>query len=62
MNQREPVALTASLIAAVNAFLILLVSFGVELTPDQTAAIMGVANAVMVLVGAAWTRSRVTPT
>ena len=59
---REPVALSAAIVATVNAFLILLVSFGVELTPDQTAAIMGFTNMLLALVAAVWTRARVTPT
>lgn len=59
--KREPVAIGASIVGVVNAVLVLLVAFGVELSPEQTAAVMGVANAVVVTATAIWTRARVSP-
>ena len=54
---REP----ARIVGLVTAALALLVSFGVEISGQQQAAIVGAVIAVLVVLGAEVTRSRVTP-
>ena len=54
---REP----ARIVGLVTAVLALLVSFGVEITGQQQAAIVGIVIAILVVLGAEVTRSRVTP-
>lgn len=54
---REP----ARIVGLVTAAIALLVSFGVELSGQQQAAIVGAVIAVLVVLGAEVTRSRVTP-
>ena len=58
---REPVLTPAAISSGVAAVVALLVAFGLELSADQTAAIMGVVAVVAPLVVAAVGRSRVTP-
>ncbi len=53
----EPVAINAAIMAVLSGVLSLLVAFGFDLTPDQVAAILGVANPLLMLIGAAVTRS-----
>jgi hypothetical protein len=50
---REP----AMVLALVQAVIVLAVSFGLRLTPEQTGAILAVTAVVLGL----WTRQRVTP-
>lgn len=57
----EPVAVSAAVLVLCNAVMMCLVSFGLTLSPDQAAAVMGVANAVVGVVLAVWTRGKVTP-
>ena len=51
----------AMVIGLVTAVLVLLVAFGVPLTTEQSEAIVGVTSAVLVVLGAVLTRSKVTP-
>lgn len=55
----EPALAVGSVTAAVGAVLALLVAFGLDLTGEQTAAILGVTTVVAPLVSAWFTRSRV---
>ena len=57
----EPVLTIAGIAAAVGAVLTALTAFGVDLTPDQRAAILGVWATVGPLLFAVWTRRKVTP-
>jgi len=61
MNQ-EPVLTAAAVASFVSAVLALLVAFGVGLSPDETAAVMGVVGVVAPIVAAYFARKRVTPT
>lgn len=56
---KEPAAIISAVTAAVTAVLALLVAFGLELTGDQQAAILGVAAVVAPLVAGLVTRSAV---
>jgi ABC-type thiamine transport system ATPase subunit len=59
--QTEP-ALTIGLITAfITAVITLVVAFGVTITQEQAAAILGVVGAGGSLLQALWTRRRVTP-
>jgi uncharacterized membrane protein len=58
---KEPVAITTAIMATLQTALMLLVSFGVDLSEEQTAAIIASGSAVLMLVGAIYMRSRVTP-
>lgn len=57
----EPALTIGGIVAAVTAVLTLLVAFGVTLTQEQTAAILGVVGAVGSLVQAWLTRRTVEP-
>lgn len=60
--KREPVlVIVGALGAVVHAGIALAVAFGVTLTQDQTAAVLGFAGAVVALVLAFAARSQVTP-
>ncbi len=59
--KNEPVVTIAAVQATVAAVLALLVAFGVELSQEQTTAVLGVAAAVLPLVFAVWQRSKVSP-
>jgi uncharacterized membrane protein len=59
--QTEPAVLTGVILAVISAVLALVVAFGVDVSTDQAAAIMGTATAVLALIGAVIVRSRVTP-
>lgn len=52
----------ALIVGAVEALVVLAVAFGVPITGDEKAAIIGAVSAVLMLVGAVVTRSQVTPT
>jgi uncharacterized membrane protein len=54
---REPVAI----IAAVQAVILLAVAFGVSVSDQQTAAIVGAVGAILALLGGGVARSRVSP-
>lgn len=58
----EPLAPLAAVSAAVAAILALLAAFGLPLTPDQTAAVLGVVGTVGPLVVWLLGRRRVVPT
>ncbi len=57
----QPVLSGAAVLAVVNAVLVCAVAFGVTLSPEQTAAVMGLANAVVAFVIGFVVRSKVTP-
>lgn len=59
----EPVINSATVQALVTAILGFLVAFGIGLTPDQQAAVLGVTVAICGIIfgGAAVARSKVTP-
>lgn len=59
--RREPVITAASISAAASAIITLLVAFGLPLTDQQTAAVMGVVAIVGTLVPALISRQVVTP-
>lgn len=58
---REPVALTGAIVALITAGVSLLTAFGLDVSPEQTAAIIGVVVGVSGLVGAFLARRKVTP-
>lgn len=59
--KNEPLVTRATVTSAVTAILALLVAFGVDLSNEQRAAVLGIAAVVAPLVVAAVTRHRVTP-
>lgn len=59
---REPVMLAATIVSLVGAVIALLIAFGVDLTQEQTAAIVGLTNVVAPLVAALFVRAKVSPT
>ena len=59
--KNEPAITIGTITAAVAAVLALLIAFGVDLTDEQTAAILGLVAAVGPIVAAILTRRRVTP-
>src|SRR5262245_38217041 len=58
ITEREPVAVQAAILGLANAIMVCMVAFGADLTADQTAAVMGVVNGVLLLGGALLVRSR----
>lgn len=58
---REPVLSAAVLSSAIAAVIALVVAFGLDVTPDQTAAILGVVATVFPIVAGLLSRSSVTP-
>lgn len=58
---REPVALGAAIVVLVQAILAGVLAFGVDVTPEQTAAILGIVTAVIAVLVALGVRSLVTP-
>lgn len=61
MSNSEPVWTTAGVTAAAAAIVGLLVAFGLPLTGDQQAAILGVVGVVAPLIVALVARNQVTP-
>lgn len=57
----EPVWTATGFVAAVTALVTLLVAFGVDLTAEQSSAIVGLAAIIGTSVAAKWSRARVTP-
>jgi hypothetical protein len=55
----EPALAVGAVTAAVGAILALLVAFGLDLTTEQTTAVLGAATFLAPLVSAWFTRSRV---
>jgi hypothetical protein len=51
----------ARIVGLVVAGLALLVAFGVNITTEQQTAIVGIVTAVLIVLGAELTRSKVTP-
>jgi len=62
VTQREPAIVIGLVTAAVAAILVLLAAFGVNLTPEQQVAVIGVIAGVGPLITAWVTRGKVTPT
>ncbi|WP_369069996.1 hypothetical protein [Kineococcus terrestris] len=58
----EPLVTAAGISAAVAAVIALLVAFGIDLTEEQTAAILGVVAVLAPIAVAAAARGKVTPT
>lgn len=58
MFGREP----AMILAAVQAVLLLVVAFGLDISNEQQVAILGAGGAILALLGGAVVRSKVTPT
>lgn len=58
---REPLVTVASISATVAAVIALVVAFGVDLTQDQTSAILGVVGVLAPLLVALATHGKVTP-
>lgn len=57
----EPVALTGLIVAVVIAGISLVTAFGLKVTPEQAAAIIGIVSAIVALAGALFARSKVMP-
>lgn len=57
--QTEPAVIIGSITAVVTAILALLVAFGMDISPDQQAAILGMVAAVAPIVAAVFIRQRV---
>lgn len=60
--KREPLVNRASVVAAVTAVVGLLVAFGVPISAEEKAAVIGLVAVVAPIVVAAITRHKVTPT
>jgi hypothetical protein len=58
---REPVMAATSLVSAIAAVLVLLRSFGVQITDDQYNAIINLVAIVGPIGAGLWARRRVTP-
>ena len=56
----QPIWTSAGITAAVTALLALFTAFGLELTSEQTAAILGVVNILAQLIVAVWLKGHVT--
>ena len=59
---KEPVLAAATIVSLVGSVVALLIAFGVDLTPQQQAAIVGLTNVVAPLVAALFVRAKVSPT
>ena len=59
---KEPVMAAATIVSLVGSVVALLIAFGVDLTQEQQAAIVGLTNVVAPLVAAVIVRAKVTPT
>lgn len=59
--KREPLVTRATIVALAAAVVLVLVVFGVPLTREQQAAVLGLVGVAAPLVVAALTRSKVTP-
>jgi hypothetical protein len=57
----EPAALIAGITAVVSAVISLLVAFGLDITEDQSIAILAATGAILPLIAGFLTRARVTP-
>lgn len=58
---REPLVTAATITGLIAAVIALIVAFGIDVSQEQTAAILGLAAIVAPLVVAATTRGKVTP-
>jgi hypothetical protein len=57
----QPIWTSATIVAIVTAIVALLVAFGIELTNEQTAAIVGLTGVLAPLAAALWSNPRTTP-
>lgn len=60
-NTTEPTVIVGAISAVVAALMALLIAFGIDITPDQTVAVLGVVAAVGPFVAALFIRRKVTP-
>ncbi len=64
--QREPAMVYSAIMAVVAEVILLVVAFGIDITPEQQAAVLGTVSAVLILVALLTTgvlvRGQVTPT
>ena len=60
-STQDPVGSAAWIVSAASAVIALLVSFGLQVTAEQTAAILAVVFIAAQAAQAIWTRHRVTP-
>ncbi len=60
-TETKPVTVGTTVVALITAVLALLVAFGVELTNEQTAAILGVAGVLVPIVAGIWISRKTTP-
>ena len=61
LPSREPVAFINALVAVIEAGIALLVAFGLDLSLQETGAIMAFVFAMATLIQTYWARSLVTP-
>ncbi|GAA1110404.1 hypothetical protein [Nesterenkonia jeotgali] len=59
-KKKEPVALSAAIVALVAAVGPVLMAFGLEITDEQNAAVMGLVTAVVAVATGLYARSKVT--
>lgn len=59
--KNEPAVTVGTITAVVSALLTLLAAFGLDLSSDQTAAVVGVVAVLAPIVASLITRSKVTP-
>ncbi|UQN30643.1 hypothetical protein [Brachybacterium kimchii] len=52
VSEKEPVLTAGAIIALIEAILMGLTAFGIAVTPDQHAAIVGIAGAILAILGA----------
>lgn len=62
MSTREPLAIRAAVVAVLNAVIGVLVAFGVDLTDEQTTALLTLVSVASILAVVLWSRGKVTPT
>lgn len=61
LRDREPVRFSSVVVLVVQNTLTLATSFGVELTQQQTGAVLMLTNSLTLLAGMVWTRRQVKP-
>ena len=61
ITEQEPVITANSIVAFISAAIVLAITFGLSISEEQKAAILGVVVIVAPLVAAWWARRKVTP-
>lgn len=61
LSTREPLAIRAAVVAAVDALIHTAVSFGLDLSTEQTASLSTTVNLLSILAVVLWSRGKVTP-